>query len=709
MAEFGASAKSMAKHLPKATKVKNKHPADRQITAEQLLRESKEIQLEDENFKAPKTIINDPEELAEYRLKKRKEFEDMARRVGRFNLTIWVKYATWEEQQKDFRRARSVWERGLEVNYRNVTFWLKYAEMEMRHRFVNHARNVWDRSVSLLPRVDQLWYKYVHMEEMLGNVAGARQVFERWMAFEPDHQGWQAYIKFEMRYEEVERARAIFERYIQILPSTKAWVRYAKFEMVNSDVGLARSCYERAVEELGEDGQTEEFFIKFAEFEEKVKETERARAIYKYALDHIPKGQAESLYQRFVSFEKQHGDREGIEEVVVSKRRFQYEEEVQRNPLNYDTWFDYVKLEESGGDAEKVREVYERAVSNLPPAMEKRYWQRYIYLWIRYALYEELDAEELERAREVYRACLKLIPHQLFTFSKVWVLAAKLEVRSKRLDAARKILGMALGLAPKDKTFKSYIELEMQMGNIDRCRKLYERYLEWNASNVHAWTKFSELELALGETQRARGIYELAIAQPVLDMPEALWKAYIDFEIGQGERTRTRLLYERLLDRTKHVKVWLSFARFEAEPLPAPEGEEAAAPAEEGDEAPGARAAAARDVYSRAYKSLRESAPDAKEEAVLLLDAWKAFEGGLAGALPEAEVAACLEVVAKKMPKRVKRKRPVRTDDGMEVGQEEYYDYIFPEEAGAAPHLKLLELAYKHKRQKMAEDDEGDG
>jgi crooked neck len=36
----------------------------------------------------------------------------------------------------------------------------------------------------------------------------------------------------------------------------------------------------------------------------------------------------------------------------------------------------------------------------------------------------------------------------------------------------------------------------------------------------------------------------------------------------QGERERTRLLYERLLDRTKHVKVWLSYAKFEAEPLP---------------------------------------------------------------------------------------------------------------------------------------------
>jgi hypothetical protein len=32
---------------------------------------------------------------------------------------------------------------------------------------------------------------------------------------------------------------------------------------------------------------------------------------------------------------------------------------------------------------------------------------------------------------------------------QLWVLAAKLEVRAKRLDAARRILGMAIGMAPK--------------------------------------------------------------------------------------------------------------------------------------------------------------------------------------------------------------------------------------------------------------------
>ena len=70
---------------------------------------------------------------------------------------VAAQYAQWEEGQKDFRRARSVWERALDVSYTNPTTWLKYAEMEMRHRFINHARNVWDRAVSLLPRVDQLW------------------------------------------------------------------------------------------------------------------------------------------------------------------------------------------------------------------------------------------------------------------------------------------------------------------------------------------------------------------------------------------------------------------------------------------------------------------------------------------------------------------------------------------------------------------------
>ncbi len=57
------------------------------------------------------------------------------------------------------------------------------------------------------------------------------------------------------------------------------------------------------------------------------------------------------------------------------------------------------------------------------------------------------------------------------------------------------------------------------------------------------------------------------LGQPRLDMPEILWKAYIDFEIEQEETDRARDLYKRLLNRTQHVKVWLSFAQFELQVL----------------------------------------------------------------------------------------------------------------------------------------------
>ncbi len=43
------------------------------------------------------------------------------------------------------------------------------------------------------------------------------------------------------------------------------------------------------------------------------------------------------------------------------------------------------------------------------------------------------------------------------------------------------------------------------------------------------------------------------------------------------------------------------------------------------------------------------------------------------------------------------------------MGQEEYYDFIFPEEAGAAPNLKLLEAAYRWKKQKLEAADGGAG
>ena len=64
-----------------------------------------------------------------------------------------------------------------------------------------------------------------------------------------------------------------------------------------------------------------------------------------------------------------------------------------------------------------------------------------------------------------------------------------------------------------------------------------------------------------------------------------------DFEIEQEEFDLTRDLYERLLQRTKHVKVWISYALFEST----------------NDEVDRAR-----DIFERANRYLKEA--DLKEE-----------------------------------------------------------------------------------------------
>lgn len=221
--------------------------------------------------------------------------------------------------------------------------------------------------------------------------------------------------------------------------------------------------------------------------------------------------------------------------------------------------------------------------------------------------------------------------------------------------------------------------------------------------NVTAWKSFAQLEANVGEIARARSIYELSVGQPVLDMPELLWKAYIDFEIGEQEAGRVRDLYERLLERTSHVKVWTSYGQFEAA--------EAVAVAEASREGSGVSAEAveaaarARDVFTRGYATLKQQG--LKEERVVLLEAWRSAESSLG---PAGDVAG----VENKLPRKIKMRRMVTAPDGSELGLEEYYDYNFPDDEKKVAGLKILENAMKWKlaaaaAAAAAEKEEGQG
>ena len=99
-------------------------------------------------------------------------------------------------------------------------------------------------------------------------------------------------------------------------------------------------------------------------------------------------------------------------------------------------------------------------------------------------------------------------------------------------------------------------------------------------------------------------------------------------------------------------------------------------------------------MYEEANKKLRQG--QEKEERLMLLEAWKEFE-------KEEGDEKTRKVVQDLLPRRIKKRRKIQSEDGMDQGWEEYFDYIFPEDEAAKPNLKLLAMAKMWKKQKETE------
>ena len=108
----------------------------------------------------------------------------------------------------------------------------------------------------------------------------------------------------------------------------------------------------------------EDLYVHFANFEEFCKETERARAIYRYALDHVPRSKVDELYARFVAFEKKQGSRTDIEDVLLSKKRLQVLPPVV--PVQIEKKYEYSGLF-SGSHFEISSRLREALATHLPP------------------------------------------------------------------------------------------------------------------------------------------------------------------------------------------------------------------------------------------------------------------------------------------------------------------------------------------------------
>ena len=210
---------------------------------------------------------------------------------------------------------------------------------------------------------------------------------------------------------------------------------------------------------------------------------------------------------------------------------------------------------------------------------------------------------------------------------------------------------------------------------------MYEKWIELYPNSSAAWISFAKFEASRNEIERTRFLYNLAI-QNDLDLPESVWKAYIDFEIESKEFEEARKLFRQLLEQANHVKVWISFAKFEIENAENYEN--------------------SKSVYAEGYNYLKQD-PELKEERLMILESWIKME-------KDKGTEESYEKVKSKMPKRVKKRRKIKViynnqQDGDqnkedEGGWEEYYDYIFPDDEDQKRGLKIIEMAHKWKQAK---------
>jgi crooked neck len=61
------------------------------------------------------------------------------------------------------------------------------------------------------------------------------------------------------------------------------------------------------------------------------------------------------LYNDYLNFEKEHGKKQDIDEVILGERRTHYKELLGQNSLNYDAWINLTLLEEATGNIQKTR------------------------------------------------------------------------------------------------------------------------------------------------------------------------------------------------------------------------------------------------------------------------------------------------------------------------------------------------------------------
>ncbi|KAH7648380.1 hypothetical protein FG379_000304 [Cryptosporidium bovis] len=574
--------------------VKDKTSAPVQITVEQILKETYSGYAENKNVQSSYNERNefhefrDSDELDEYVIRRRKEFEDIIRKK-RWKISLYLSYAKWEALQHNFNNSRSIFERALNINYEHTRIWREYINMEIINGNINNARNLYERVIRLLPMVDEFWIKYVQMEQILKNYINVRHIFNNWIKWKPCKNIYFQYCKFEEECGEIELARNILNNLISSYPTQEAFLALARFELRYNNMASIKKIFDQMVyfyksSSTQINPKTVVFFADVFVNEGKLEE---AINIYNQGISLTEAQDRQFLKEKlFIVYKLEKKQRvDDTDEWKLNKIK-QYRDVLSCNPIDFDHWFDFSIFAFQYLKPEDVQKIFDDFSKVSPPKDDIIEFEKYIYSHFLYLYYFETN---ISNSSTIINKTLNSLINQIDAFkenknksinstskpinsslneecsrilSEVFIFFSGNQIRNGNLPSARKILGAGLGRIPCSRLFDYYINFELKLGNFDRCRLLFTKYIEFNPISADTWKKYMKFEYKLGEIKRFIGIAEAGISMPELDSPENIWEYYIEVMTKKGDYEMADNIYRRLLEKTQHHQVVMDYSTF---------------------------------------------------------------------------------------------------------------------------------------------------
>ena len=244
---------------------------------------------------------------------------------------LWSFYVDLVESVSSLEETKKVYDRIFELRIATPQTVVNYANLLEEQRYFEESFKIYERGLDLFkyPVAFELWNLYLTKAvDRKISVERLRDLFEQAVEGCPPKFSKGLYLMYGNLEEErglARHAMRIYER------ATRAVSDEDRVEMFNfyitksaSNFGLTstRPIYQRAIEVLP-DREAKDMCLKFAETERRLGEIDRARAIYGHGSQFCDPRTTPTYWQKWESFEVQHGNEDTFKEMLRIKRSVQ--------------------------------------------------------------------------------------------------------------------------------------------------------------------------------------------------------------------------------------------------------------------------------------------------------------------------------------------------------------------------------------------------